>query len=161
MQLLGFVAEDDFEEAIEESIHVVAVDSGTWPTDGGGVATCRELVLDYVQHVRWSVLSEIGNDFKQVRSPVSISTLVISPQTLLSCSWTVAPPRVCSITDWLLAARDVGGDIFINSGRICVERAVVLQHKLYMVECQHKQSLQNICWHLSVGQSWVRQSQDT
>ncbi|KAL3151781.1 hypothetical protein ABBQ38_012755 [Trebouxia sp. C0009 RCD-2024] len=59
-------ADDDFEEAIEESIHVVAVDSGTWPTDGGGVATCRELVLDYVQHVRWSVLSEIGNDFKQV-----------------------------------------------------------------------------------------------
>lgn len=45
---------------------MVAVDSGTWPTDGGGVATCRELVLDYVQHVRWSVLSEIGNDFKQV-----------------------------------------------------------------------------------------------
>ncbi len=30
------------------------------------MATCRELVLDYVQHVRWSVLSEIGNDFKQV-----------------------------------------------------------------------------------------------
>ena len=68
---LDYVAEDDFEEAIEESIHVVAVDSGTWPTDGGGVATCRELVLDYVQHVRWSVLSEIGNDFKQVSSAVS------------------------------------------------------------------------------------------
>lgn len=68
--MLGFVAGEDFEEAIEESIHVVAVDSGTWPTDGGGVATCRELVLDYVQHVRWSVLSEIGNDFKQVRSTV-------------------------------------------------------------------------------------------
>lgn len=63
---LNYAADDDFEEAIEESIHVVAVDSGTWPTDGGGVATCRELVLDYVQHVRWSVLSEIGNDFKQV-----------------------------------------------------------------------------------------------
>lgn len=69
--LLDFVAEDNFEEDIEESIHVVAVDSGTWPTDGGGVATCRELVLDYVQHVRWSVLSEIGNDFKQVCSAVS------------------------------------------------------------------------------------------
>ena len=60
------IADDNFEQAIEESLHVVAVDSGTWPTDGGGVATCRELVLDYVQHVRWSVLSEIGNDFKQV-----------------------------------------------------------------------------------------------
>ena len=66
IHVLDCAADDDFEEAIEECIHVVAVDSGTWPTDGGGVATCRELVLDYVQHVRWSVLSEIGNDFKQV-----------------------------------------------------------------------------------------------
>lgn len=56
----------DLAEDPDGSLHVVAVDSGTWPTDGGGVATCRELVLDYVQHVRWSVLSEIGNDFKQV-----------------------------------------------------------------------------------------------
>ncbi|KAL0026270.1 hypothetical protein WJX77_007445 [Trebouxia sp. C0004] len=57
----------DSAEDPDGSLHVVAVDSGTWPTDGGGVATCRELVLDYVQHVRWSVLSEIGNDFKQVQ----------------------------------------------------------------------------------------------
>lgn len=81
--MLGFVAGEDFEEAIEESIHVVAVDSGTWPTDGGGVATCRELVLDYVQHVRWSVLSEIGNDFKQVRSTAII---LLQYSVSLSCS---------------------------------------------------------------------------
>ena len=80
--VLDCVAEDDFEEAIEESLHVVAVDSGTWPTDGGGVATCRELVLDYVQHVRWSVLSEIGNDFKQVCFPVS---QLITRTNLLCC----------------------------------------------------------------------------
>lgn len=59
---------------------MVAVDSGTWPTDGGGVATCRELVLDYVQHVRWSVLSEIGNDFKQVGTLLQdIVSCAISP----------------------------------------------------------------------------------
>lgn len=61
-------ATGDIAEDPDGSLHVVAVDSGTWPTDGGGVATCRELVLDYVQHVRWSVLSEIGNDFKQASS---------------------------------------------------------------------------------------------
>lgn len=63
---LSAVYTGDIAEDPDGSLHVVAVDSGTWPTDGGGVATCRELVLDYVQHVRWSVLSEIGNDFKQV-----------------------------------------------------------------------------------------------
>ena len=34
--------------------------------DGGGVATCRELVLDYVNDVTWRVNAEIGNDYKQV-----------------------------------------------------------------------------------------------
>ncbi len=65
----------DSAEDPDGSLHVVAVDSGTWPTDGGGVATCRELVLDYVQHVRWSVLSEIGNDFKQVHLMVWVFDL--------------------------------------------------------------------------------------
>jgi len=67
----------DSAEDPDGSLHVVAVDSGTWPTDGGGVATCRELVLDYVQHVRWSVLSEIGNDFKQVHLVAWVSILPI------------------------------------------------------------------------------------
>jgi hypothetical protein len=34
--------------------------------DGGGVATCRELVLDYVSDVTWRVNAEIGNDYKKV-----------------------------------------------------------------------------------------------
>ena len=34
--------------------------------DGGGVATCRELVLDYVNDVTWRVNAEIGNHYKQV-----------------------------------------------------------------------------------------------
>ena len=34
--------------------------------DGGGVATCRELVLDYVNDVTWRVNAEIGNDYKKV-----------------------------------------------------------------------------------------------
>lgn len=34
--------------------------------DGGGVASCRELVLDYVEDINWKVNAEIGNDYKQV-----------------------------------------------------------------------------------------------
>lgn len=43
------------------------MDTGTWPMDGGGVASCRELVLDYVEDINWKVNAEIGNDYKQVR----------------------------------------------------------------------------------------------
>ena len=45
---------------------MLGLDTGTWPMDGGGVATCRELVLDYVSDVTWRVNAEIGNDYKQV-----------------------------------------------------------------------------------------------
>ena len=47
-------------------LNVLGLDTGTWPMDGGGVATCRELVLDYVSDVTWRVNTEIGNDYKKV-----------------------------------------------------------------------------------------------
>ena len=48
------------------NLSVLGLDAGTWPMDGGGVATCRELVLDYVKDVTWRVNAEIGNDYKKV-----------------------------------------------------------------------------------------------
>lgn len=52
--------------AESSSLSVLGLDAGTWPMDGGGVATCRELVLDYVKDVTWKVNAEIGNDYKKV-----------------------------------------------------------------------------------------------
>ena len=44
----------------------VAMDSGTWPMDGGGVATCREQVLQGTADVRWRAEAEVAHDLKVV-----------------------------------------------------------------------------------------------
>ena len=46
------------------------------------MATCRELVLDYVSDVTWRINAEIGNDYKKVRGSVQQDTTV-HPQTTL------------------------------------------------------------------------------
>lgn len=51
-----------------EKLRVTALDSGTYPMDGGGVATCRQIVLEGLPDVQWSVQAEIANDLKQVSS---------------------------------------------------------------------------------------------
>ncbi|KXS21971.1 glycosyltransferase family 4 protein [Gonapodya prolifera JEL478] len=41
-------------------LKVVAVDSGTFPTGGGGVGSCRRDLINYLQRVRWTCLAELG-----------------------------------------------------------------------------------------------------
>jgi hypothetical protein len=50
----------------ERKLRVTALDSGTYPMDGGGVATCRQIVLEGLPDVVWSCQAEIANDLKQV-----------------------------------------------------------------------------------------------
>jgi hypothetical protein len=52
--------------AAASKLRVTALDSGTYPMDGGGVATCRQVVLDGLPDVQWSVQAELANDLKQV-----------------------------------------------------------------------------------------------
>ena len=60
----------------QKDLNVVGMDTGTWPMDGGGVASCRELVLDYVEDINWKVNAEIGNDYKQARSANDAKTVM-------------------------------------------------------------------------------------
>jgi hypothetical protein len=53
--------------AAERKLRVTALDSGTYPMDGGGVATCRQIVLEGLPDVVWSCQAEIANDLKQAR----------------------------------------------------------------------------------------------
>ena len=53
--------------AADQKLRVTALDSGTYPMDGGGVATCRQIVLEGLPDVVWSCQAEIANDLKQVR----------------------------------------------------------------------------------------------
>jgi len=44
----------------DEILDVVNLDSGTWPTGGGGVGSCRRDLIDYLDHIRWTAIVEIG-----------------------------------------------------------------------------------------------------
>ncbi|KAJ1551798.1 hypothetical protein HK096_006822 [Nowakowskiella sp. JEL0078] len=43
-----------------ELLQVMNLDSGTWPTGGGGVGSCRRDLIDHLSRVRWTAIAEIG-----------------------------------------------------------------------------------------------------
>lgn len=46
---------------------MLSVDSGTWPTGGGGVGSCRRDLIDNLNRVRWTAVAEIGTDSEMVQ----------------------------------------------------------------------------------------------
>ncbi|KAJ3015647.1 UNVERIFIED_CONTAM: hypothetical protein HDU68_012630, partial [Siphonaria sp. JEL0065] len=44
----------------EDHLEAVCLDSGTWPTGGGGVGSCRRDVIDSLSRVRWTAIAEIA-----------------------------------------------------------------------------------------------------
>ena len=60
------------------ALRVLGLDSGTWPMDGGGVASCRRDVVNRIDGVRWEMVSETGNDMKTIASSYQVETNVQS-----------------------------------------------------------------------------------
>ncbi|KAE8441936.1 hypothetical protein EG329_004144 [Mollisiaceae sp. DMI_Dod_QoI] len=53
------IAEDEDETAL----HVIAVDTGTWPNEGGGVSACRSDVINNLRTIKWHMVAESATDF--------------------------------------------------------------------------------------------------
>ncbi|KAH8674812.1 hypothetical protein BGZ60DRAFT_448441 [Tricladium varicosporioides] len=51
------------EKGNEPSLHVIAMDTGTWPNEAGGVSACRSDVINNLQTVKWHMVAESANDF--------------------------------------------------------------------------------------------------
>lgn len=49
------------------SLHVLAADTGTWPTEGGGVSCCRRDMVDNLDRVKWHIIAEVANDLGMPR----------------------------------------------------------------------------------------------
>ncbi|KAF1812156.1 hypothetical protein P152DRAFT_417112, partial [Eremomyces bilateralis CBS 781.70] len=47
----------------EDTLHVVASDTGTWPNEGGGVSACRRDLINNLKSIRWHMVVESANDF--------------------------------------------------------------------------------------------------
>ncbi|KAL2067476.1 hypothetical protein VTL71DRAFT_1901 [Oculimacula yallundae] len=52
--------EPDFDNG---ALQVLAVDSGTWPNEGGGVSACRRDMINNLRSVSWHMIAESANDF--------------------------------------------------------------------------------------------------
>jgi len=50
----------DFDDG---GLQVLAVDSGTWPNEGGGVSACRRDMINNLRSVNWHMIAESANDF--------------------------------------------------------------------------------------------------
>ncbi|KAF2758815.1 hypothetical protein EJ05DRAFT_365757 [Pseudovirgaria hyperparasitica] len=47
----------------DDTLHVIAVDTGTWPNEGGGVSACRRDLINNLKTIRWHMVVESANDF--------------------------------------------------------------------------------------------------
>jgi hypothetical protein len=65
-----------------DKLHVLAMDTGTWPNEPGGVSACRRDLVDNIRRIRWHILAESANDFGIPRFQVerNVESLTILPQ---------------------------------------------------------------------------------
>ncbi|KAI4923754.1 uncharacterized protein J4E92_007728 [Alternaria infectoria] len=47
----------------DHNLHVIAVDTGTWPNEGGGVSACRRDLINNLRTIKWHMVVESANDF--------------------------------------------------------------------------------------------------
>lgn len=55
----------------DDGLSVLAVDSGTWPNEGGGVSACRRDMINNLRSVNWHMIAESANDFGLPKHQVS------------------------------------------------------------------------------------------
>ncbi|KAJ0418830.1 hypothetical protein BJY00DRAFT_324634 [Aspergillus carlsbadensis] len=70
------------DDTTSENLHVLAMDTGTWPNEPGGVSACRRDLVDNLSRIRWHILAESANDFGIPRFQVerNVDSLTILPQ---------------------------------------------------------------------------------
>ena len=61
-------------------VQAVGLDSGTWPMDGGGVASCRRDLVDRIKSVRWFMQAEIGHELRSIKDAYQVERNVLSMQ---------------------------------------------------------------------------------
>lgn len=59
-----------------DGLQVLAVDSGTWPNEGGGVSACRRDMINNLRSVNWHMIAESANDSGLPKHQVRTHSLV-------------------------------------------------------------------------------------
>jgi hypothetical protein len=65
----------------ETNLHILAMDTGTWPYEGGGVSACRRDMVNNLETVKWHILAEMANDYGYPRFQIekNVQSLTILP----------------------------------------------------------------------------------
>jgi hypothetical protein len=65
----------------QDRLHVLATDTGTWPTEGGGVSCCRRDMVNNLQNIKWHLVAEVANDYSIPRFQIeqNVQSLKILP----------------------------------------------------------------------------------
>ncbi|KAK3314058.1 glycosyl transferase [Apodospora peruviana] len=65
----------------EYELHVLAMDTSTWPNDPGGVSNCRRDMINNLNSIKWHVVAETANDYGVPRYQIerNVQSLTILP----------------------------------------------------------------------------------
>ena len=65
----------------DDELHVMAMDTSTWPQDPGGVSACRRDMVNDLGTIRWHVIAESANDYGVPRFQIerNVQSLTILP----------------------------------------------------------------------------------
>lgn len=47
----------------DDTLHVMTLDNGTWPNEGGGVSACRRDLVNNLKSIKWHMVAESAHDF--------------------------------------------------------------------------------------------------
>lgn len=65
----------------EKSLHVLAMDTGTWPNEGGGVSACRRDMVNDLSTIKWHIIAENANDYgtPKFQTERNVQSLTVLP----------------------------------------------------------------------------------
>jgi hypothetical protein len=65
----------------DSNLHILAMDTGTWPYEGGGVSACRRDMVNNLETVKWHVIAEMANDFGYPKFQIekNVQSLTVLP----------------------------------------------------------------------------------
>ncbi|OQO03199.1 hypothetical protein B0A48_11454 [Cryoendolithus antarcticus] len=65
----------------DDVLHILAMDTGTWPIEGGGVSACRRDMVNDLKTIRWHVVAESANDYSVPKFQIekNVQSLSILP----------------------------------------------------------------------------------
>lgn len=66
----------------DSQLHILALDTATWPNEPGGVSACRRDLVNNLKSTRWHILAEAANDFGVPRFQIerNVQSLAVVPQ---------------------------------------------------------------------------------